>query len=121
MREIEQDGFITDEIYIQETKPKANALEWVSADRAKLAEKCGYPNCEDCICYVASSCTVPMVVSKQIWRITEDLITSMRRRLTDLETLVTDEILRSDKPQKNNADEDVNYTWNDYFGKENEE
>ena len=62
-----------------------------------------------------------VVVSKQIWRITEDLITSMRRRLTDLEALVTDEILRSDKPQKNMADEDVNYTWNDYFGKENEE
>ena len=121
MREIEQDGFITDEIYIKETPPKHNALEWVSADRAKLMEECGYPNCENCICYVASSCTVPMVVSKQIWHITEDLITSMRRRLTDLETLVTDEILRSDKPQKNKTDEDVNYTWNDYFGKENEE
>lgn len=116
MREIEQDGFITDEIYIEETPPKSNALEWVSADRAKLTEKCGYPNCEDCICYVASSCTVPMVVSKQIWRMTEDLITSMRRRLTDLETLVTDEIIGSKERRHILQTDPANYTWDDYFG-----
>ena len=57
-----------------------------------------------------------MVVSKQIWLTTEALIARMEKRLTELETLVTDEILRSDKKRGVDPETELNYTWVDYFG-----
>ena len=86
--EIEADGFIT----------RPEQLERVSQSKAKPMSECIYPRCEECDKYHGHYCTVPMVVSKQIWLTTESLITRMEKRLTELETLVTDEILGSDKP-----------------------
>ena len=106
--EIEADGFIT----------RPEALERASMKRAIPAEKCIYPHCEECGKYSGRYCTVPMVVSKQIWLTMESLITRMEKRLTELENLVTDEILGS-KPRMSNKPE-TNYTWDDYFKREDE-
>lgn len=38
------------------------------------------------------------------------------KRLTELETLVTDEILRSDDTRVVRLNDHVNYTWADYLG-----
>lgn len=103
--EIEQDGFIT----------RPETLERINASKARPAKECAYPNCEDCDKYHGHYCTVPMVVSKQNWLLTEALIVSLEKRLTELETLVTDEILRSKEVRKMNLHNDVNYTWDDYF------
>lgn len=117
--EIEQDGFIT----------RPETLERINASKASPAKECAYPNCEECDNYHGHYCTVPMVVSKQIWRLTEDLIVRMEKRLTELETLVTDEIIGSKerriilqraKPMTNAHGEDLNYTWEDFLRKENE-
>ncbi len=81
--EIEADGFIT----------RAETLERINAKKAKPMVGCIYPKCEDCDKYHGHYCTVPMVISKQIWLTTESLIARMEKRLTELETLVTDEIL----------------------------
>ena len=104
--EIEADGFITRE---------QDLLERVDANRAKPVTDCPYPECERCDKYHGHYCTVPMVVSKQIWRLTEALIVQMENRLTELENLVTDEILRSDKTPKTDT---MNFTWDDYLGAE---
>ena len=102
--EIEADGFIT----------RPEQLERINAKKARPAEKCVYPNCENCDKYHGHYCTVPMIVNKQNWLLTESLIVSLGNRLTDVEKLVTDEILRS-KPRTCNTAEEVNYTWADYF------
>lgn len=104
--EIEADGFITRE---------QDLLARTDMKRAKPVTDCPYPECEKCDKYHGHYCTVPMVVSKQIWRLTGALIVQMENRLTELENLVTDEILRSDKPPKTDP---VNFTWDDYLGEE---
>ena len=94
---IEADGFITRE---EDIKP----LERVTDNTANPTSECCYPRCEECKDYVsfqgANYCTVPMVINKQIWRLTADLIADMERRLTELEELVTDEILRANKVRR---------------------
>ena len=107
--EIEADGFITRE---------QDLLERVDAKRARPVTDCPYPECEKCENYHGNYCTVPMVVSKQIWRLTEALIVQMENRLTELENLVTDEILRSDKGITIPSEVDLNLTWDDYLGEE---
>ena len=89
MREIEQDGFITDEIYIQETKP----LERVDMDRAIPAKGCKYPKCEECRDYRNGYCTVPIVVTKQMWLMSDDRERELRREISDLKEMVTDMVL----------------------------
>ena len=84
MREIEQGGFITDEIYIQETKP----LERVDMDRAKPAKGCKYPKCEECRDYRNGYCTVPIVVSKQLCLMREEEMNKLQEKLDALEDLV---------------------------------
>lgn len=103
--EIEADGFIT----------PPSALERKTEKTAKPISECIYPKCEDCDKYHGHYCTVPMVVSKQIWLTTESLIARMEKRLTELENLVTEEIIGSkhDAPR-----EDLNLTWSDYFSEE---
>ena len=91
MREIEQDGFITDEIYIQETKP----LERVDMDRAIPAKGCKYPKCEECRDYRNGYCTVPIVVTKQMWLMSDDRERELRREISDLKEMVTDIVLGS--------------------------
>lgn len=93
-----------------------NALEYLNASRATPMRGCDYPNCESCDKYHGHYCSVPMVVSKQIWLTTESLIVRLENRLTELETLVTDEILGSKKPTKKDPEAELNYTWDDYFG-----
>lgn len=83
--EIEADGFIT----------RAETLERINQNKAKPASECIYPCCEDCDKYHGHYCTVPMVVSKQNFRRTEERLENLQYRLTRLEELVTDEILGS--------------------------
>lgn len=104
--EIEADGFIT----------RFETLERINANKAKPIKGCAFPKCEGCDDYHGEHCAVPMVISKQIWLTMESLITRMEKRLTELETLVTDEILGS-KPRMSNKPE-TNYTWDDYFKRE---
>jgi len=90
MREIEQDGFITDEIYIQETPSRRGIELQESGDgKAVPATECKYPNCEECDDYIrfrgANYCTVPMVLNKQTWRLTADLITDMQKKIDELQ------------------------------------
>lgn len=103
--EIEADGFIT----------RMEDLERVSASRAVFSTDCLYPKCEKCENYHGNYCAVPMVVSKQNYRLTQDLLAQMGKRLTELENLVTDEILRSDEKPKADL---TNFTWDDYLGEE---
>lgn len=117
---IESDGFITQEIDISPTEVEhIGNLERVNMHKAKPAEHCQFPRCEECREYVSykgsNYCTVPMVMSKQIWRLTEDLLVSLEQRISELENLVTDEILRPSKPRKTDP---ANYTWSDYFGED---
>lgn len=88
-REIEQDGFITDEIYIQETKP----LERVDMDRAIPSKECKYPKCEECRDYRNGYCTVPMVITKQMYLMIDDIERGLARDVNELRELVTDIIL----------------------------
>lgn len=108
--EIEADGFVT----------RAETLERINASKAKPISECIYPHCEKCDKYHGHYCTVPMVVSKQNWLTTEALIVRLEKRLTELENLVTDEILGS-KEQTAQAPKDrTNYTWADYFEEEDQ-
>lgn len=108
--EIEADGFIT----------RAETLERINASKARPAGECIYPNCEKCDKYHGHYCTVPMVVSKQIWLLTEALIVSLEKRLTELENLVADEILGSGSNRSNRPKDPANYTWADYFEEEDQ-
>lgn len=87
-----------------------NALEYLNASRATPMRGCDYPNCESCDKYHGHYCSVPMVVSKQIWLTTESLIVRLENRLTELENLVTDEILGSNKPYIAAEEEYRNFT-----------
>ena len=84
-KEIEADGFITPQ----------SALERVNLNRAKPVSECVYPKCEDCDKYHGHYCTVPMVVSKQIYRETMERIGKIEKTLIELENLVTEEIIGS--------------------------
>ena len=84
-KEIEADGFITPQ----------SALERADLNRAKPVSECIYPKCEECDKYHGHYCTVPMVVSKQNYLLTEKKLQSLEARLNDLENLVTEEIIGS--------------------------
>ncbi len=81
--EIEADGFIT----------PAYALERKTERTAKPISECVYPKCEDCDKYHGHYCTVPMVVSKQIYHQTAERMSKIEKHLIELENLVTEEIL----------------------------
>ena len=80
MREIEYDGFITREEDLMKSK-------------AKPITECVYPRCEECDKYVDQFCTVPMVVSKQIYLFLGDEIAKLTDKVADLENLVYGQIL----------------------------
>ena len=81
--EIEADGFIT----------PPSALERTDLNRAKPTSECIYPKCEECDKYHGHYCTVPMVVSKQIYRETMERIGKIEKTLIELENLVCDKLL----------------------------
>lgn len=90
-REIEADGFITPPSALEHIeKPNTSMTGNATAQPMK---PCLYPKCEDCDNYHGHYCTVPIVVSKQIFRLTEEKIAKMEIRLSELENLVMDEIL----------------------------
>lgn len=82
---IEADGFITRE---QDIKP----LEKVTDNTANPTADCPYPNCEACSKYFTFDgeryCTVPMVITKQIYRLTEDKFRQMDKRIDNLYSIV---------------------------------
>ena len=88
--EIEADGFITPQ----------SALERADLNRAKPVSECVYPRCEDCDKYHGHYCTVPMVVSKQIYRQTAERIARIEKSLIELENLVTEQILGAEWERK---------------------
>ena len=82
-REIEADGYIT-----RKQDLRSRPLERVSDNTANPAADCPYPNCEACSKYFTFDgeryCTVPMVITKQIFRIAEDEIKMMRNDIENL-------------------------------------
>ena len=82
-KEIEADGFIT----------PPSALEHKTERTAKPVSECVYPKCEECDKYHGHYCTVPMVVSKQIYRETMERIGKIEKTLAELENLVYDKIM----------------------------
>lgn len=82
-KEIEADGFITPQ----------SALERTDLHRAKPVSECIYPKCEECDKYHGHYCTVPMVVSKQIYRETMERIGKIEKTIIELENLVYDKLL----------------------------
>ena len=61
--------------------------------KAKPIEDCLYPRCEECSKYQNGYCTVPIVVSRQIYHLLADKIDAMDNSIAELEKLVMDEIL----------------------------
>ena len=96
---------------IKSDRPISQILERIAQTKAKPAEECAYPRCEECDKYHGHYCTVPIVFSKQASLMLDDFMGKTNQRLTELEKLVTDEIL-GEKPK---ATEDPNMTWEDFF------
>ena len=87
---------------------------------AKPIEECKYPLCEECVHYLGHYCTVPIVISKQIFLLTDEKLRSLGKRLTELENIVTDVILGSYDGRVLKPNDHANYTWADYFEKEDQ-
>lgn len=84
-----------------------SSLEQTDMNRAKPATECSYPRCEECREYVRHKghnyCTVPMVLNKQTWLLTADLIADMKREIDETREMVYDEILgRKTPPETGN-------------------
>lgn len=89
---------------------------------AKPIEECKYPLCEECVHYRGHYCTVPIVISKQIFLLTDEKLRSLEKRLTELENIVTDVILGSQTrdgitlhPATKEQEEALNYTLMEYI------
>lgn len=89
-------------------------LERINASKAKPATECVYPNCEECDKYHGHYCTVPIVVTKQMWIEAIDRFADLSKRISDIEEVLLDEILSSKKASKSR--DEVNFTWDDYLG-----
>lgn len=94
--EPEDDGFVTHETDISPSEVEhIGNLERISAKKAKPAGHCQFPKCEGCNDYVSykgqNYCTVPMVISKQTWLLTEDIITKMQKQIDFLMEEVQEE------------------------------
>lgn len=92
-------------------------LEGAGEARATTIKECLYPKCEECDKYHGQYCTVPMVVSKQIYLLLAEKIASMEKMITELEKLVTDEILGE---KEHTTQTETNLTWDDYLKGEDE-
>lgn len=94
--EPEEDGFVTREADLRSTP----SLEYYGRPLNVLQEahpsrECRYPRCEECGSYTAWQgeryCTVPMVVSKQLWLMTADTLRRIDKNLAELENVVYSE------------------------------
>lgn len=83
--EIEADGFIT--------RFEALCTDWRTDGKAKPAEECLYPKCEECDKYHGHYCTVPIVVTKQMYCLFTDRIDELDKRLSALGRVVWNDIL----------------------------
>lgn len=111
--EIEADGFITPPSALEHIETPN--LSMTGNATAQPMRACVYPKCEDCDKYHGHYCTVPMVVSKQIYRETAGRIFYLEKRLADLERLVTDEMLGLTEQTKSDPNAELNYTLLDYI------
>lgn len=72
-------------------------LEQVGDDEARGIKPCIYPNCEECEEYVKNEdgafCTVPIVVSKQMYHLMNAEILRIRGQIYDVEHLLTTMLL----------------------------
>ena len=102
MKEIEYDGFITREEDLMKSEAHFYATDFgkgtitkhrVDESKAKPITECIYPRCEECEKYVDQFCTVPMVVSKQIYLFLGDEMAKLTDKVADLENLVYGKIL----------------------------
>ena len=93
-----------------------DALERTSQGKAKPIEECIYPRCDECDKYHGHYCTVPMVVSKQIYLIFAEKMHKMDEQLNWIEKCVTAQILGAQEPdaELTRCDE-VNITWDEYL------
>ena len=107
MKEIEYDGFITREEDLMKSEAHFYATDFgkgtitkhrVDESKAKPITECIYPRCEECEKYVDQFCTVPMVVSKQIYLFLGDEMAKLTDKVADLENLVYGQIL-GDAPE----------------------
>ena len=70
-----------------------DALESVSETTARPTTDCKYPKCEECDKYHGHYCTVPMVISKQIWRITEQRLNKLEGIVAYLDEVIAEKVL----------------------------
>ena len=61
--------------------------------KVKPMSECLYPRCEECDKYHGHYCTVPIVITKMDSFILIEKLKKMENTITELEKLVTDEIL----------------------------
>lgn len=115
--EIEADGFIT----------RPEQLERVSQSKAKPMSGCIYPECEECDKYHGHYCTVPMVVSKQMWKNLDGLLGMHHMQIENLKyemaRLVAFVERTSCEPADKRAEpqdheNELNFTWDDYLGED---
>ena len=96
---IEADGYITKDTDCSWGKP----LERVSDNTANPTTECCYPKCEECSRYFTFDgeryCTVPMVITKQIYRLTEDKFRQMDKRIDNLYSLIDSELRAMNNPR----------------------
>lgn len=90
-KEIEADGFITPPSALEHIETPN--LSMTGNATAQPMRACVYPKCEDCDKYHGHYCTVPMVVSKQIYRETMERIGKIEKTIIELENLVYDKLL----------------------------
>ena len=102
MREVESDGFITREEDLMK-----------SERTAKPMTECGYPRCEECGKCVDGYCTVPMVISKQIYLNTAERIVQLEETVSALENIVYDGILGDDDIPDKTLTMYRNITWDE--------
>lgn len=112
-KDVEADGFITRDEDVQFVPAlEYNGRPLTVLQEARPAGECDYPHCETCSRYILHRgeryCTVPMVISKQMWMMRADSEREFKRDITELKELVYDVILG-----KKSEDECGNYSAGD--------
>lgn len=54
--------------------------------KAKVMTECNYPKCEECEHYIANKfCDVPVIVTKQKYKMLTDELQSLKKKVAELE------------------------------------